>query len=83
MDNNPAVILEDSAFFSKGQVLENYVRDEDGILVEGKLVPEGKFVVLNEVLTSDEEAKIKLLIRDQLKQFLYRLYTYQSTLLNN
>jgi len=83
MDTNPVVILEDSAFFKRGQIVEKYTPDEDGILVENKFVGSNKYIVLNEKLTTSEEKEIKNLIRQQLRVLFYNLYTKQSFLIGN
>jgi hypothetical protein len=83
MGSNPIVILENSAFFNKGQVINEYKQDEDGILVGEAFIPEGKYVILHEHLTNEDEKKIKELIRAQLKFLLWNLYSKQSTLIGN
>lgn len=83
MDNNPIVILEDSAFFKKGQILDEYVSNEDGVFVENKFIDRNKYAVLNEKLTTSEEKEIKNIIRQQLKLLFYNLYTKQSFLIGN
>lgn len=76
-------ILEDSAFFKKGQVINEYERTEDGILVEQQLIPESNYVVLNEQLSFEDEKKVKELIRKQLKYLFWNLYNKQSILVGN
>lgn len=82
MDLKKAIILEDSAFYKRGQVLEVKETD-DGILTEdGSLVAAGKFIILNERLSQDDEKKVRELIRSALKQLFWSLYTKQGIILN-
>lgn len=83
MSKNAIVILEDSAFFKKGQLIESYNVDEDGVLVEDKYIPENSYVVLKEQLSLADEKRIKELVRQQLKALFWNLYTKQSIIIGN
>ncbi len=82
MEKNPVVILENTAFFKMGQVIENYESDDDGIVVEGKFLSNSGFVVLNEDLSASDEKRVREMIRQQFKSFFYNLYTKQSLIIN-
>lgn len=75
---NKAVILEDSAFFKRGQIISDYKKSEDGLLFEGKFVNDEKVVYLTETLSANDEVRIREIIRQQLKALFYNLYTKQS-----
>lgn len=83
MEKAPVVILEDSANFKRGQVIENYKADDDGILVEDKFISEGNYIVLTEHLSPSDEHKVKEIIRQQFKLFFWNLYTKSSINLGN
>lgn len=82
MKKIPVVILENTAFFKMGQVIENYENDDDGIIVEGKFLPSKGFIVLNEDLSASDEKRVREMIRQQFKSFFYNLYTKQSIIIN-
>lgn len=79
---NKIVILTESAFFKRGQVVEKYETADDGIMVEGKFVTEGQYVMLTEKLSDSDERRIKELIKQQLKLLFYNLYSKQSFIVN-
>lgn len=81
MTRKPIIILEDSAFFHKGQIIEKYNLTSDGININGKFLQENKFIILNENLSSDDEKKIRDIVRQTLKTLLWNLYTKSSTIL--
>ena len=81
MDNNPIIITENSAFFKKGQILENYSYKDNGIIFEDKFISEDKFLILKENLSFSDEKLIRDIIKQQFKIFFYNLYTKQSTLI--
>lgn len=78
MNTEPIVVLEDSAFFKRGQIIEKYDRKDDGILIEGKFIPKDKFVVLKEDLSLADEKRVREIIKQQFKNFFYNLYTRQA-----
>lgn len=78
MKVEPIVILEDSAFFKEGQIIEKYERKDNGILIEDKFILSNKFITINENLSLDDEKKIREIIRKQFKNFFYNLYMRQS-----
>jgi hypothetical protein len=78
MEKAPIVILEDSMNFKRGQVIEEYKVDDDGVLVEDKFIAEGTYVMLTEKLDLADEQKVKELIRQQFKLFFWNLYTKSS-----
>lgn len=75
MEKAPVVILEDTAYFKKGQIIEEYNTDEDGILVEDKFVSESSYVMLTEKMSLQDEQRVKELIRQQFKYLFWNLYT--------
>lgn len=78
MNTEPIVVLEDSAFFRKGQLIEKYERKDGGVLIEDKFISSDKFVVINENLSPADEKRIRELIRLQFKNFFYNLYMRQA-----
>lgn len=80
----PIVIVEDTFFFKKGQLLENYKKVNDGVEdVNGNFLVEGSYVMLTEKLSSDDEAKVKALIKKTLTGLLWNLYTKSSIIIPN
>lgn len=78
MNTEPIVVLEDSAFFKRGQIIEKYDRKDGGALIEDKFIPEDKFIVINESLSAADEKRIREIIRAQFKNFFYNLYMRQA-----
>lgn len=78
MGKATAVITEDSAFFRRGQIVEGYKRVDDGIVLDGKYIDGDKLVFLKETLSGSDEQRIRDLIKQQLRQLFYNMYTKQS-----
>ena len=78
MNTEPIVVLEDSAFFKRGLIIEKYDRKDDGILIEGKFISKDKFVVLRENLSLADEKRVREIIKQQFENFFYNLYTRQA-----
>lgn len=79
---NPIIITEDTLFFKKGQLLENFKKVDDGVEDhDGNFLAEGKYVMLTEKLSSDDEKKIRDMISLQLKSLLWNLYTKSSIII--
>lgn len=81
--NKSLIILEDSAYFRKGQVLNEYQETEEGVIISEKFVKEGNYVILNEKINPEDENRIRELIRQQLKLIFWNLYTKQSSIVGN
>lgn len=79
----PVVIIEDTAKYKKGMIVESYKQVEDGITISSDFVSESKYVVLTEALTKEDEKKIRELIRNGLKQMFWNLYTKSGVLIGN
>ncbi len=73
-------ITEDSYYFKAGQLVEGKCI-KNGLLVEDHFLTEGSYVVLNETLTSQDEEKVKSIIRDLLKRWFWRNYTRSNFVL--
>lgn len=81
---NPIIITEDTLFFKKGQLLENFKKVDDGVEDnDGNFLAEGKYIVLTEHLSSDDEKKIKDMIRRQIKLLLWNMFTKNSIIIGN
>lgn len=86
MSTEYILITKDSLHFKKGMILrESYKETRKGIeLKKSKLfLHNSTFVKLNEVLTSQDERKIKDMIRTQLKYLFWQLYSKQAYMLGN
>ncbi len=68
------LILESSAFFKKGQVLENYEFVEGGVNCDDKFVSESQYVDINEEMTRIDEDRVRGLIREQLQEIMFKLH---------
>lgn len=78
--SNKVLITCDSHYFKTGQVVEGKLT-KTGLLIKEHLINEGSFIVLTEALSTQDEEKVKHIIRDMLKRFFYRQYTRSSFLL--
>jgi len=76
------VLIIKSEKYPKGTVLkENYIPTVNGIISEnGEFINKKDFIYLTEKLSREDEARVRELIKDALKLFLWRLYTRQSFL---
>ena len=79
----PVLITEDTIKFKKGQILESYKKVDEGIEVSKDFLSEGKYVILTESLSSEDEKKIRNMIRAQLKLMFWNLYTKQSIIVGS
>lgn len=78
------IIVEDTLFFKKGQLLESFKRVDDGIEdKEGNFLAEGKYVMLTEKLSQEDEKKVKDLIKLTLKGLLWNMFTKENILIPN
>ena len=76
----PVLIIEDTAKFKKGMIVESYKQIEDGITISSDFVSESKYILLTEALTKEDEKKIKDLIRAQMRLIFWNLYTKQGVI---
>lgn len=79
METKKILLLEDTAFYKKGTVIENYFPTINGMLDEkANFIEKKNFVYLNEKLNKEDEERVKTLIKEMLKLILWRLYTRSS-----
>lgn len=79
---NPIIITEDTLFFKKGQLLEHFKKVEDGVEDnDGNFLAEGKYILLTEKLSTEDETIIRNMISRQIKALLWNLYTKSSILI--
>jgi hypothetical protein len=74
------LVVKSGKHFKSGQIVEGQVK-EGNLLVENKTLEKDSFVMLNEVLSPKDEERIRQIVRDMLKKFLYRQYTRSAFLL--
>lgn len=80
----PVLIVENTAFFKKGQLLESYKILDEGIEdQEGNYLAEGNYILLTEKLSKDDEERIKEMVRTQLKSLFWNLYTKSNVLISH
>jgi hypothetical protein len=72
------IITESSNYFKKGQLIEEYINEDEGIKIKEHFIPKKSFIVLNEDLTPSDEKKIKALIKKALKDLFWNLYTKRN-----
>ena len=77
-----ALILENTKFLSKGDVVLVERYNNKNIVVNKELIPFTNVLLLKEELTSQDEAKVKKIVKDVLKLFFWRLYTRNSFVLS-
>ena len=85
MGNNlhPALIVENTILFKKGQLLKEYKVLDEGIEDEkGNFLAEGSYILLTEKLSHEDEDKIRKMIQVQLKGLLWNLYTKSNILIS-
>lgn len=75
-------LLKESDQYKFGKLITEFEKTNDGILISGNFIKEKDFIRLNEKLDAKDERRIKDLIRQQLRAFLWNLYTKQSALLS-
>mgnify|MGYP000653294918 CR=1 FL=1 len=76
----PVLVVEDTAKFKKGTILESYKFVDDGINVEEDFLNESKYILLTEALSKADEKRIRDMIREQMKLIFWNLYTKQSVI---
>jgi hypothetical protein len=77
-----AFIVENTLSFKKGQLLESYELLDEGIQDDkGNFLAEGKYILLTEKLSPEDELTVKEMIKLQLKALLWNLYTKSSVLI--
>jgi len=80
------LIVEDSFHYKKGTILKEEISElNDGIEIKKNkhFLSNKSFVRLNESLTSEDERKVKDMIRTQLKYLFWQMYSKQSYMLGN
>lgn len=76
-----AFIVENTLSVKKGQLLESYELLDEGIQdMNGNFIAEGKYVLLTEKLSSEDEVIIRNMIKKQIKEVLWNLYTKSSVI---
>lgn len=84
MKHNPIIVTEDTFSLKRGQVIESYEKVQGGAVTkDGHYLSEAKYVVLTEKLSTDDEKRIRDMIRQQLRLMFWNLYTKQSVLVGN
>ena len=80
MSLQKAIVVEDSAFFRKGQIVE-VERSDEGVLTEsGQFIHGESVIVLDEALSLKDETRVRELIRQALKQLMWNMYTKSSNI---
>ncbi len=79
--NKEVLFLESSKNHKKGTILENFHPTVNGILDEGgNFIEKKNFIYLTEKLSKEDENKVREMIKEMLRLFLWRLYTRNSLL---
>jgi hypothetical protein len=79
----PVLVIEDTARFKKGTILESYKKVDDGIEVSDDFLNESKYILLTEALSKEDEKKIRDMIREQMKLIFWNLYTKQGVIVGS
>jgi len=77
-----ALLTENINSFKKGDLVKDFKLSSEGIVLENNIIPYDSLIVLKENLTSQDEEKIKKIVRDMLKLVFWRLYTRNSFVLH-
>jgi len=81
MNNKQILFLEDYKEYKKGTLLEDFHPTVNGILdKQGNFIKKENFIFLTEKLSREDETKVRELIKEMLRLFLWRLYTRNSLL---
>lgn len=75
-----SIITEDSHFFKKGQIVEGELTQE-GLMVENHFIAKESYIILTEVLTLQDEEKVRQIVRDIMRRLFYRQYVRANFLL--
>lgn len=75
-----SIITEDSHFFKRGQIVEGEIT-KDGLLVENHFIAKESYIILTEVLSLQDEDKVKHIVRDIIRRMFYRQYVRANFLL--
>lgn len=75
-----SLIIKDSYYFKLGEIVEGK-QTQGGLLINEHFIKEGSYIILSEALTPQDEERVKTLVRDILKRFMWRMYTRNSFLL--
>lgn len=74
-----ALIINESAFFKAGEVVEGISLTETTFKVNEHTIEKENFILLEKFNKQDED-QIRNIIRDQLQRFIWRLYSRQAFL---
>lgn len=74
------LVIQDSFNFKRGDIIEGNI-GADGLLLENKVVAKKHLICLTENLSAQDQDKVREIIRDMLKKFLWRAYTRNQFLL--
>ena len=73
------ILLVETIGYSPGSLVSFQKNDDEGYILEnGDWVSEDNFMPLNEHLTKEDEAKVRAMIKTQLKLMFCRLWTRSS-----
>ncbi|MEO6303070.1 MAG: hypothetical protein ABIP51_07840 [Bacteroidia bacterium] len=82
MKQSPLIVTKNTFNLKRGTVLENYTTVRDGIITENKdFLSNKNFVLLTEKLSTDDEKRVREIIKQQIRVLLWNLYTKNSILL--
>ena len=81
MEKQKVFITEDSYYFKKGQVIKGSLDETKGLTVGKHFLNKNSFIVLKEKLDKKDEDRIKQIVREIFKLYLWRNYTRSNLLL--
>lgn len=75
-------ITEDTYLFKQGEVYENFTYTLNGVLIENNFINKKNYIVLKEKLSSEDEKRVREIIKQQLSRLLWNMYTKQNVLVS-
>lgn len=77
----PIFIINDTFNFPKGKVIREYTQIRGGVVSNAsEFISSKDYIYLTEKLSSDDEKRVREIIKQQLRILLWNLYTKQSVI---
>lgn len=79
--NKPLIVIKETFSVKKGTILNSYTILDNGIITEdSNFLSKNSVLLLTEKLSSEDEKRVREIIKQQIRTLLWNLYTKQSML---
>ena len=79
--NKPLIVIKETFSVKKGTIINSYTVLDNGIITEdSNFLSKASVLLLTEKLSSDDEKRVREIIKQQIRTLLWNLYTKQSML---